>query len=68
MTRTALRTLLVAALSSTLVQAQGPAPPMPAGTNVLVGRVVEVGTDAPVGGAIVTLTGHFDAAGKPATP
>jgi len=41
---------------------------MPAGTNVVLGRVIEVGTDAPVGGAIVTLTGHFDAAGKPAAP
>ena len=60
-----IRTLFIAALAATLVRAQGPAPPMPAGTNVLVGRVVEVGTGAPVGGAIVTLTGQFDASGKP---
>ena len=39
---------------------------MPNGTNVLLGRVVEMGTDAPVGGAMVTLIGHFDASGKAA--
>ncbi len=68
MTLTALRALLIAALGATLVQAQTPAPSMPKGTNVLLGRVVEMGTDAPVGGAMVTLIGHFDASGKPATP
>ena len=68
MTLTALRVLLFAALGATLVQAQAPAPSMPSGTNVLLGRVVEIGTDAPVGGAMVTLIGHFDASGKPATP
>ena len=66
MTRTALRALLFVALGATLLRAQAPAPPMPAGTNVLLGRVLEVGTDAPVGGAMVTLIGHFDASGKPA--
>ena len=68
MTLTALRVLLIAALGATLLQAQAPAPPMPSGTNVLLGRVVEIGTDAPVGGAMVTLIGHFDASGKPSTP
>jgi hypothetical protein len=38
---------------------------MPEGSNVLLGRVVETGTSAPVGGAIVTLVGHFDASGRP---
>ena len=47
------------------VHAQAPAPAMPPGTNVLLGRVVEIGTDAPVGGAIVTLIGYFDASEKP---
>lgn len=68
MTLTAPRVLVFAALGATLVQAQAPAPSMPSGTNVLLGRVVEIGTDAPVGGAMVTLIGHFDASGKPATP
>jgi hypothetical protein len=70
MTVSALRVLLFAfaGLGATLVQAQAPAPPMPNGANVLLGRVVEVGTDASVGGAMVTLIGHFDASGKPATP
>jgi hypothetical protein len=68
MTLTALRVIAFAALAGTLVQAQTPAPPMPNGANVLLGRVVEIGTDAPVGGAMVTLIGHFDASGKPATP
>ncbi len=40
---TALRALLMAALGATIVQAQTPAPPMPQGTNVLLGRVVEIG-------------------------
>ena len=62
---TALRTLLFATLGATLVQAQAPAlTPLPAGTNVLLGRVLEMGTDAPVGGAMVTLIGHFDANGQ----
>ena len=78
MTPRALRALLFAAVGATLIfpaearervlRAQAPAPPMPGGTNALLGRVIEVGTDAPVGGAIVTLAGHFDASGKPATP
>ena len=63
-----LRSLLLAALGTTFAHAQTPVVSMPAGTNVVLGRVIEVGTDAPVGGAIVSLTGHFNAAGKPAAP
>src|SRR3954470_4478923 len=43
-----------------------PAAPMPTGTNVLFGRVVDTATDAPVAGAIVTLTGYFEADGRAA--
>lgn len=63
----ALRMVLATALASSVVQAQAPAP-MPDGTNVVLGRVTEVGNNTPVGGAIVTLAGHFDASGRPATP
>ncbi|MCC7044566.1 MAG: carboxypeptidase regulatory-like domain-containing protein [Acidobacteria bacterium] len=63
----ALRVLLATALASSVVQAQAPAP-MPDGTNVVLGRVTEIGNNTPVGGAIVTLAGHFDASGRPATP
>ena len=48
--------------------AQAPPRPIPKGTNVLVGRVLEAGSDSPVGGAAVTLGSFFDAAGKPAPP
>ena len=69
MTRNALRAFLAVALGTTLLQAQAlPPTPMPTGTNVLLGRVLEMGTDTPVGGAMVTLIGHFDPAGKPAAP
>ena len=56
-----------AVLGATLVlHAQAPAAqPIPKGTNVLLGRVVEMGADSPISGAIVTLFGFFDAAGKP---
>jgi protocatechuate 3,4-dioxygenase beta subunit len=64
MAPTTIRAVLLAALATAVMHAQAP-PPMPAGTNVLLGRVVEVGTDRPVGGAMVTLTGHFDPSGKP---
>jgi hypothetical protein len=40
-------------------------PEIPKGTNVLFGRVIDAGTDAPVGDAIVTLNGFFDSAGRP---
>ena len=43
-------------LGGALVRAQVPAlPPIPKGTNVLFGRVLEIGTSQPVGGAVVTL-------------
>jgi hypothetical protein len=47
--------------------AQGPGSPplIPGGANVLVGRVVTLGSDDPVGGAVVTLVGYFDTAGRP---
>jgi hypothetical protein len=63
------RILICAVFAVVVGQAQAPlAPPMPKGTHVLIGRVVEAGSDAPVGGALVTLAGHFDASGKPAPP
>jgi hypothetical protein len=64
----ALRVLLVTALAASIVRAQAPEPTMPVGANTMLGRVTEVGSGAPVGGSIVTLTGHFDASGRPATP
>lgn len=58
---------LVVALAATLAgHAQQGAPvPIPKGTNVLLGRVLDVGGDTPVGGAIVTIVGFFDGTGKP---
>ena len=38
---------------------------VPKGPHVLMGRVFDSGTDSPIGGAIVSLIGHFDSAGKP---
>jgi hypothetical protein len=46
--------------ATALVHAQTPAPSALTGTNVLFGRVVDIGTDAAVGGAIVTLDGYVD--------
>ena len=40
--------------------------PIPKGTNVLFGRVLDLGTAAPVGGAVVSLTGYFESSGRPA--
>ena len=37
---------------------------IPKGTNVLVGRVLDAGTGAPVAGAVVTIQGFFDASGR----
>jgi hypothetical protein len=59
---------MLVALGTAVPGAQVPASPMTEGTNVLLGRVVEVTSGAPVSGAIVTLIGNFDAAGRPATP
>lgn len=62
---TACRALLLCVVGAAVgVHAQTP-PPLPKGTNVLLGRVLDMGSDGPVAGAIVTLTGHFDASGKP---
>lgn len=47
------------------LQAQTPGPALPKGTNAVLGRVLDMGTEGPVAGAIVTLTGHFDASGAP---
>ena len=46
------------------LRAQRQGPEIATGTNVLLGRVVDTGTGAPVAGAVVTLTGHFDASGR----
>ena len=69
MSQAALRVICVVALGVALAHAQIPtAAPMPKGTNTLLGRVVEMGTETPVAGAIVTVIGHFNASGRPATP
>jgi hypothetical protein len=67
MPEVSLLALVIAVVGATIVaHAQAPAPrPIPKGTNVLLGRVVEMGADSPISGAIVTLFGFFDAAGKP---
>lgn len=57
--------LLCAAGVSHAVGAQTPAYPLPKGTNVLIGRVIDIGTERPVAGAAVTLLGNFDENGKP---
>ena len=61
-----LRTLLLLVLFAGAAGAQAPVvPPAGTGTNALLGRVVEVGTDTPVAGAVVTLTGPFVLATAP---
>lgn len=64
----AIGVLLAMALAPTLVQAQTPAPAMPVGNNTVLGRVTEMGSATPVGGAIVTLAGQFDGEGRPVIP
>jgi hypothetical protein len=68
-TRSVLARVCVVAVATgtvALLRAQRPAPvEIPKGTNVLFGRVLESGTDAPVSGAAVTLTGFFDRSGRP---
>ena len=61
--------LILALLSAVaLLGAQrGPTSPIPRGTNIIFGRITEIGTDSPIGGAIITLVGSFDASGKPAS-
>jgi protocatechuate 3,4-dioxygenase beta subunit len=55
-------------LAGALVRSQAPGPEIPAGPNVLLGRVADARTDQPVAGAVVTLTGYFDPSGKPLAP
>ena len=56
------------ALASAILRAQAPpGQPIPAGPNVLLGRIVEMTTGEPIAGAVVSLTGYFDAAGKLST-
>jgi hypothetical protein len=63
-----LRTACAAVLGATAVLgAQVSVHQIPKGENVLLGRVVEMTTGSPVGGAIVTLIGGFDASGKPSS-
>jgi protocatechuate 3,4-dioxygenase beta subunit len=69
MRRTLFARFLVALVGfTTVVQAQARPTPMPPGTNVIVGRVLELGSERPVGGAIVTLTGQVDATSRPLSP
>jgi hypothetical protein len=42
--------------AATIVSAQVQSPPIAKGPNLLVGRVLDIGSEAPIGGAIVTLT------------
>ncbi|HQX81036.1 MAG TPA: carboxypeptidase-like regulatory domain-containing protein [Vicinamibacterales bacterium] len=63
--RRAMALLLCAAGVSHVLGAQSPGYPLPKGTNVLIGRVIDIGTDRPVAGAAVTLLGNFDENGKP---
>jgi hypothetical protein len=49
------------------VHSQAPDPDIAQGTNVLFGRVLDAGTDAPIAGAVVTLTGFFPSATLPRT-
>ena len=60
------RTLALCALGATVLHGQAPAPSVPKGPNVLVGRVLDIGTEVPVGGAIVTLDGFIDPFAEPA--
>lgn len=64
--RRAIALLLSAAGVSHVLAAQSPGYPLPKGTNVLIGRIIDIGTERPVAGASVTLSGNFDASGKPA--
>jgi hypothetical protein len=58
---------LVICMAVVPLRSQRQGPEIPTGTNVLLGRILEAGTDAPVSGAVVTLTGYFDASGRALT-
>ena len=51
-------------LATAFAQLQ-PSRPLPGGDHVLFGRVLDMGSDTPIGGAVVTLTGFFDSSGRP---
>jgi hypothetical protein len=59
------RALVLVVLVAGSAGAQTPAPSTATGTNALLGRVLEVGTNTPVAGAVVTLTGPFGSATEP---
>lgn len=65
MTKAAWSVVALAFAGTAALPAQTPGPPLPKGANTVLGRVLDMGHGGPVGGAIVTLTGHFDASGKP---
>lgn len=56
---------LALAATAAIVEAQAPTAPIPKGPNLMTGRVLDAGTGAGVGGAIVTLTAYFDTSGRP---
>ena len=55
----AIGVVIVVLAAAALTQAQVQATPMPRGGNVLIGRVVEMGTESPVGGAVVVAIAGF---------
>ena len=59
--------VIVALAAAALTQAQVQTTPMPRGGNLLIGRVVEMGSESPVGGALVVAILAVDATGKPVT-
>jgi hypothetical protein len=62
------RTLALGLPAAAAVLAAQTVHPIPKGPNTLAGRVVNIESDAPIGGAVVTITGYLDAAGKPTDP
>lgn len=60
--------LLPALATASVLVAQAPESMLPVGTNVMVGRVLERGSDDPVPGALVSLTGYLDSTGRLAAP
>jgi protocatechuate 3,4-dioxygenase beta subunit len=57
---------LALALAAATAVGQTPLPkPIPHGDNVVFGRVLDQGTDAPIAGAVVTLIGYFGSPDRP---